>query len=449
MSLSIITAKIAFFIHNELHPAILHAKKQLMSGDLYGVESSMSERMNDLYDIIIRAILEEAAEALQAAIRQEAARLGIGGLAERPLQIQIRTGTYITVKSLYAKRIRKEYTGRRHLLSAYWSIIEGASPAYYRQAGLLGVLCPSFEVAQSVLSIQGVRCNRDRIQHVCQGLARHCKFQEARLSLQKGETVAGKRVLIGVDGGRTRTRQYTNKVNKDGNKMFATPWAEPKLFVIEVLDDEGNIKRTELPLYGCRFGDDDVIALLSSYLSALKIEQAACVQVVADGATWIWNRLRPLLESLGVAADKIVETLDYYHASQYVHKIIQALPKHLENIAAQTLKTCKTLLWEGKIQDMLGQLQPLFKKPSEEVTRYFGYFTKNLCRMKYQQYRDQKLVCGSGVVESGVRRVINLRFKSSSSFWKTDNVEGLFFLRGIFLAFRWDTMICNIVQTKC
>ena len=34
-----------------------------------------------------------------------------------------------------------------------------------------------------------------------------------------------------------------------------------------------------------------------------------------------------MLIGLGVAAEKIVETVDYYHASQYVHKIIQGLPQ--------------------------------------------------------------------------------------------------------------------------
>jgi hypothetical protein len=65
--------------------------------------------------------------------------------------------------------------------------------------------------------------------------------------------------------------------------------------------------------------------------------------------------------------------------------------------------------------------------------------------MSYQCFRDQNLVCGSGVIESGIRRVINLRFKNASAFWSPKNVEMLYFLRATLLAFRWNTLINNLV----
>ena len=66
--------------------------------------------------------------------------------------------------------------------------------------------------------------------------------------------------------------------------------------------------------------------------------------------------------------------------------------------------------------------------------------------MQYQTFRQRNLPCGSGIIESAIRRIINLRFKSPSSFWKDENVEKLIFLRGIFLAQRWNIMIKNLSQ---
>jgi hypothetical protein len=57
--------------------------------------------------------------------------------------------------------------------------------------------------------------------------------------------------------------------------------------------------------------------------------------------------------------------------------------------------------------------------------------------MKYQQFRNQKLVYRSGVFESVIRRVINLRFKNASAFWNPKNVESLYFLRATLLTYRW------------
>ena len=67
------------------------------------------------------------------------------------------------------------------------------------------------------------------------------------------------------------------------------------------------------------------------------------------------------------------------------------------------------------------------------------------CESKKARLRQKKWPCGSGIVESAIRRVINLRFKSPSTFWNKANVEGLIFLRAVFLAGRWATLMQNLV----
>ena len=50
------------------------------------------------------------------------------------------------------------------------------------------------------------------------------------------------------------------------------------------------------------------------------------------------------------------------------------------------------------------------------------------------------------VAHTAIRRVINLRFKNASSFWNKHNVEPLYFLRGIFVAFRWNIFMKNLTN---
>jgi hypothetical protein len=78
------------------------------------------------------------------------------------------------------------------------------------------------------------------------------------------------------------------------------------MFVIDVMDDEGNIDRTCLPIYGCLFGDDEMVDLLASHLKGLDIALAKQVQVATGGAPWIWNRISPMLISPGVSKEKMV-----------------------------------------------------------------------------------------------------------------------------------------------
>jgi len=72
-----------------------------------------------------------------------------------------------------------------------------------------------------------------------------------------------------------------------------------------------------------------------------------------------------------------------------------------------------------------------------ELETELEYFNKHQDRMQYKKIKKKKWLCGSGLVESAIIRIINLRFKSPSSFWLPENLENLCFLRATFLAGRW------------
>lgn len=59
---------------------------------------------------------------------------------------------------------------------------------------------------------------------------------------------------------------------------------------------------------------------------------------------------------------------------------------------------------------------------TQEMRTVLGYFKKHHDRMQYRKFRYKKLLCGSGLVESAIWRIVNLRFKSASSFWDEANL---------------------------
>lgn len=441
-------AKITDFVKEQLLDKQKTFIEQLAKGGLHAFEDTLSEVLRDFYNLLTGELLTAAAQAAEPVLRATAKGKRLGKLVKRPMGVQLKTGHYVSVEGIYAKTAPKQHVGSRHLLGLHWGLLKGASPGYYGLACLFSVLCPSFEVAGQILDIQRVAYNRDRIQELANCFAHQCRPQQARLARAPGESLEGKRVVIGIDGGRTRMREYGGKKNAKGNATFDTPWKEPKMFVIDVLDDEGNIDRSCLPIYGTLFGDDEMVGLLASHLKGLGIALASQVQVAADGAPWIWNRVGPMLISLGVGKEKIVELVDYYHAAQYVHKIVQGLPQKFADQSAKILKEFKAWLWEGNVKSIVDKCGKLFAKPGKEIKQYIGYLSKNEDRMQYADFRAKKLVCGSGIIESGIRRVINLRFKNASAFWKQENVECLYFLRGILLSFRWKIMMNNFVAAS-
>jgi hypothetical protein len=210
-----------------------------------------------------------------------------------------------------------------------------------------------------------------------------------------------------------------------------------------------------LPKYGCRFEEDAVLDLLKEYLVLLKIKNAESVQLIADGAQWIWASLKNILIDLGVLEVKIVETIDYCHAVSYVHSIVKALPKNEKGIILTTswdekngLKQAKDRLWKGEITELISLTKKLIPEPNQEINQAINYLDKHQNRMQYAYYQANKYMCGSGIIESAIRRIINLRFKNSSSFWLKNNVQKLYVFRAILVSKRWNIFINNLVKLQ-
>ena len=66
--------------------------------------------------------------------------------------------------------------------------------------------------------------------------------------------------------------------------------------------------------------------------------------------------------------------------------------------------------------------------------------------MQYQTLKEQNLPCGSGSVESAIRRVINLRLKAAGTFWKSERAEIFLFLRSQLISGRWSIMMRNLTR---
>lgn len=210
-----------------------------------------------------------------------------------------------------------------------------------------------------------------------------------------------------------------------------------------------------MPKYGCRFEEDAVLDLLKEYLVLVKIQNAESVQLIADGAQWIWASLKNILIELGVLEVKIVETIDYFHAVSYVHSIVKALPKNEKGIILTTswdekngLKQAKDRLWKGEIKELISLAKKLIPQPNQEINQAINYLDKHQNRMQYAHYQANKYMCGSGIIESAIRRIINLRFKNSASFWLKNNVQKLYLFRAILVSKRWNIFINNLVKLQ-
>lgn len=414
----------------------------LLTGQLYDFEEQVFEAVMAMYDKICESLIIKVSELKLFKKKQLelAESLGLKKLSNRQTEVQLRTGTKIKFGSLYAKNKPKNYNGNRHLGLLHFNCDKNCGLMYQSIMCLLSVVCPSTQVSAKICKQLGVKAKYNRIRTLSLSFATNCMKDRIANQLGENENLEGKNVVIEIDGGRIRSRVYEDENKPKRNQKFDTPWREPKLFVITTVDKNGKLNKVDLPIYDASFGDDETFDLLKKYLKKLGIQRAKSVQFIGDGAPWIWRRARPMLNELGVPNDKITETLDYYHAAEHLSALMEYVEKKER---APLSKKIKSALWNGDIKKM----KRLIRKgiPGVDLNKFnpYKYFAKNAKRIDYQSLKNSKKPKGSGVVESGIRRVINLRFKSPSSFWYPENVEKLIYMRGILLSGRWNIMINN------
>ena len=219
--------------------------------------------------------------------------------------------------------------------------------------------------------------------------------------------------------------------------------------VIDVLDAQGQPDRLRLPLYDVLIDDAEAVcALLIGYLRLLGAAYAEVVEFIADGAEWIWARVEYLSRLAEIPASKLVEVLDFYHASQYLSETIatcRTMSKAQRQALYKRLRHALRYQADG-VEVVMEALRALATtRRGKALQRAVRYVEAHAHRMRYVTLEARKLSIGSGQAESAVRRVIHLRFKAPGSFWTETTVSGLMHLRAALKAGRWDDVMIGVL----
>jgi DNA polymerase III epsilon subunit-like protein len=259
--------------------------------------------------------------------------------------------------------------------------------------------------------------------------------------------LAGKRVVVGLDGGRLRLR--INKIGSEQTptRKYSTDKCEPKLCAIYTIDDKGNKERKGDVFYdGTLQSADALFTLLKLRLKQLGIQQARLLVLIGDGASWIWNGVPALRSDLALTHLQVVEIVDWGHAAgKLMLPATVGLPEAKQQ--QHWFKRMRTLLKQGNVNAILDALQALDQRhDTDEVIRTtIQYFQTHAARMQYDRFRAAGLPIGSGIIESGVRRIVNLRLKGASLFWLPENAEEILYLRCQIKSGRWVTFVKSVL----
>ena len=336
-------------------------------------------------------------------------------------------------------------------------IADRVSPATRSQMALYTVQAGSYQEAVALLAEQGVHVDPTTLRRVAQSTARAditlrdaALEQARRMPVTAGGPLAGLRVRVSVDGGRVRTRvERPGRKTKKGRHRFTTPWREPRVLLIDVLDGKGKADRWRLPLYDVLLEDADaMVAVIIGYLRMLGVAHAKVVELIADGADWLWERSETIRQEAEIPTHRWVEVIDFYHASEHLHDAVELCRNRKASQRTQWYERLRHVLRTDPagVHKVIEALRPeACGRRGRKMNTAIAYFEKHAERMAYVDLDRRKLPVGSGPVESAIRRVINLRFKAPSIFWEEDNVAELMHLRAAFKCGRWHEMLRRVL----
>ena len=301
----------------------------------------------------------------------------------------------------------------------------------------------SMSDAAGALADQGITVSVTRISTAVRAVAlaaRNLRSNDASLRTQE---IQGRKIVVSIDGGRIRIRKdKKGKKTKKGRTRYTTDWREPRLLCIYFLDENGNVDRTIPPILDGTLGSvDEVFTMLCEYLSMLSIDSTTEVLFISDGATWLWDRVHLVEKVVRDKGGRFRSLLDYYHMKGYLHQMAGAAKGWTKKKRTQWIRKLTKFLFDGNNKSFEREVRLLQRgSRKKSILRTAGnYLLKHSMagRMNYADARRDNLPIGSGVIESTIRRVVNLRLKGASVYWKESTAEDMLLLRCLYKAKRW------------
>ena len=439
-----VAEKVRAILEQEGDPPIATTAEELAE-----LERSLLKQVHELCGLIVERQIQHSIDSQQGREAQQkilqampckrvdTGKEEVGRRTSCGFEVRRRV-SYFTRKG--NRRGKKRYPG----LYPGWlalGIHERCTPGLAAEIRLLAGMLGSLEEAREVLAERGVELNIKTLRRIAYRFAERARTAQRVMALDFGPGVAGRRVAIRADGGRTRLRENKRgKKTAKGRRRFRGAWREPKLFIIYGVDAEGKLDRSFMPILDALIqGPDAMFNLLEAYLRQLNLSEADRILFIADGAPWIWNRVPGLIKRLGLGPDQVHQLIDFYHAVEHLGKVASRRKRWSSKQRKSWVHKHRNLLLQGHVDEVICAIKAICRG-SRAIRTHMDDFVKHSARMAYARLRALKMPIGSGSVESAIRRVVNLRLKGPCTFWCRENAEAILLLRCYWQAGRWNML---------
>jgi len=226
-------------------------------------------------------------------------------------------------------------------------------------------------------------------------------------------------LAVATDGALTKIRPPGGRKDKRGSGDYK----EAKGFRIYMLADDHIVQIASWH----QITEDKQEITDALKLAADRIPQDKVrIGLIGDGAHWLWTCMRE-------AFPQGRQILDYYHCSEYIHKVGELQFADDPDKALHWVESTMTRLhYKGGISHVIGGLKRMHPRDEEakaQINKTITYLTNNKGRTSYKGAKIGGYPIGSGGIESANKFICHVRLKRSGAWWLKPNCNSMLKLR--------------------
>ena len=410
----------------------LEAELSAPGPDLEAIETSLRDDALSSASARLKRLLEARDAQLPAPVCPQCGRRMRCGSVKRPKTFTSAVGRVEVMRShYYCRRCRKSSVP---LDEHVGMVLKSVTPGMERMMLTVSAEVSSQRGREMLRDLAGIGVSRSRLDRETRRLGAEVVEFERRDAEEPGTGPATPVVAVDGTGVPVRRSETEGRQGKCEGKEAGT--RESKVLRIcevrrqgkgkEVRAVAGSITQTAM-IDSARIGGEG--GTLSEFGARLRRESirrgvfhAPEVVVLSDGAPWIGNTAEQVH-----AGQRITFILDLFHV---LERLQEALREMIADYGgrSRTYGRMRSLIRKGKarqVPDVLARHSERFGK----VAEFIGYCRPNLHRMRYDKYRRRDLPVGSGLIESGCKKIVTERLKKSGARWSVDGANGVMAIR--------------------
>jgi hypothetical protein len=296
-----------------------------------------------------------------------------------------------------------------------------------------------YETASTLFGrLSGITVSSERMHTLIQQVAEGLSVVEVAPSREEierrvAQVAAGRFrrpvLILGIDGAYVPSRPESARGRRPGQARHRArrarwqhEWREAKGLRFYLLDGERivHVRSWHQVQKEHELGE----ALQQVKDAGLIPEEAVRLCVGCDGAEWIWKHVQALFPNA-------CQVLDYYHCSEYLHKVAKAQYGQTFQ-ALEWVEATLTRLYMGKVGTVLGglrRMQPTSAEALKAIDNCWVYLNDHRGRTHYSKLRRGGYPLGSGGMESSNKFICHVRLKRSGAWWYEESSNQMLALR--------------------